>query len=75
MVQDLIHSKKHRNNSLSEKLVGITSDWKLKFNKHIKDICLKASQKLNSLERLELYMGTTKITVYFYLFISIPKVK
>ena len=34
------------NNSLSEKLLGATFDCKLKFNKHIEDICQKASQKL-----------------------------
>ena len=32
----------HINNSLSEKLLGITFDCKLKFNKHIDDICHKA---------------------------------
>ena len=32
----------HINNSLSEKLLGITFDCKLKFNKHIEDICQKA---------------------------------
>ena len=50
----------HINNSLSEKLLGITFDFKLKFNKHIEDICQKASQKLNALARLAPYMGTTK---------------
>ena len=29
----------HINNSLSEKLLGITFDCKLKFNKHTEDIC------------------------------------
>ena len=29
----------HINISLSEKLLGITFDCKLKFNKHIEDIC------------------------------------
>ena len=29
----------HINNSLSEELLGITLDCKLKFNKHIEDIC------------------------------------
>ena len=33
---------------------------KLKFNKHIEDICQKASQKINALARLAPYMGTTK---------------
>ena len=50
----------HINNSLSEKLLGITFDCKLKFNKHIEGICQKASQKLNALARLAPYMGTTK---------------
>ena len=35
-------------------------DCKLKFNKHIEDICQKASQKLNTLARLAPYMRTTK---------------
>ena len=48
----------HINNSLSEKLLGITFECKLKFNKHIEDVCQKASQKINS--RLAQYMGTTK---------------
>ena len=29
----------HINNSLSEELLGITLDCKLKYNKHIEDIC------------------------------------
>ena len=48
------------NNSLSEKQLGITFDCKLKFNKHIKNICQKASQKLNAPARLVPYMGSTK---------------
>ena len=48
----------HINNSLSEKLLGITFDCELKLNKHI-DICQKASQKLSALARLAPYMGTT----------------
>ena len=40
------------NNSLSEKLLSITFDCKLKFNKHVEDICQKASQKLKALTRL-----------------------
>ena len=50
----------HISNSLSEKLLGITFDCKLKFNKHIEDICQKASQKINALARLAPYMGITK---------------
>ena len=48
------------NNSVCEKLLGITFDCKLKFNKHIEAICQKASQKINALARLAPYMGTTK---------------
>ena len=50
----------HINNSLSEKLLGITFYYKLKFNKHIEYICQRASQKINALARLAPYMGTTK---------------
>ena len=50
----------HINNSLSEKLLAITFDCKLKFNKHIEDICQKASQRLNALARLVPDMGTTE---------------
>ena len=35
----------HINNSLSEKILGITFDCKLKRNKHIQDICQKMSKK------------------------------
>ena len=50
----------HIDNSLSEKLLRITFDCKLKFNKHIENISQKASQKLNTLAILAPYMGTTK---------------
>ena len=50
----------HINNSLSEKLLRITFDCKLKFHKHIENISQKASQKLNTLAILAPYMGTTK---------------
>ena len=48
------------NNSLSEKLLGITFDCTLKLNKDIKGLCQKASQKLNALSRLAPYMETAK---------------
>ena len=50
----------HINNSLSEKLLGIIFDCKLKFNKRIEDICQKASHKFNPFARLAPYMETTK---------------
>ena len=55
----------HIYNSLSEKLLGITFDCRLKFNKHIEDICQKASQKINALARLAPYMGTPQKTYYY----------
>ena len=39
----------HVDNSLSEKLLGITFDFKITFNKQIEDICQKASPKLNAM--------------------------
>ena len=48
----------HISNSLCEKLLGITFDCKIKFNKHIEDVRQKSSQKLNAFART--YMGTTK---------------
>ena len=45
---------------LSEKLLDITFDCKLNFNKHIEDICEKVSQKLNTLAKFATYMGATK---------------
>ena len=47
-------------NSLSKKLLDITFDCKLKFNKHIEDIFQKASHELNALARLAPYIGTSK---------------
>ena len=38
--------------SQHEKLLGITIDKNLKFNKHIADICVKAGRKLTALGRL-----------------------
>ena len=59
------------NDSLSEKLIGTTFDCKLKFTKHIKDICQKASQKLNALARLAPYMGTTKKHIFLNAFFKL----
>ena len=50
----------HINNSLSQKLLGLNFDCKLKINKHIEDICQKASQNINVIARLAPYIGTTK---------------
>ena len=34
------------------KLLGVTFDWQLKFDKHVDDICVKASKQINALSRL-----------------------
>ena len=46
--------------STSEKLLGVTIDNKLKFHKYVKNICQKASRKLNALARLVNYMDLPK---------------
>ena len=47
-------------NFLSEKLLGINFDCKLKLNKHIEDVSQKAPQKLNTLARLTPYTRKPK---------------
>ena len=47
-------------NSQSKKLLGVTFDKKLKFEKHINTICQKANRKLNALARITTYMELTK---------------
>ena len=44
-------------NSESEKLLGVTIDYKLNFEKHLSKVCDKASQKLNALARISSYMN------------------
>ena len=47
-------------NSSCEKMLGINFDYKLKFTNHIENICKKASQKINALDRIAPYMGICK---------------
>ena len=58
----------HTNNPLSEKLLGIVFDCKLKFNKLIEEIFQKAPEKLNAPKRLAPYMGTTKKRILMNVF-------
>ena len=44
-------------NSESEKLLGVTIDYKLNFDEHLSQVCDKASQKLNALARISSYMN------------------
>ena len=46
--------------SVEEKLLGITLDSELKFEKHITDICNKANQKIHVLSRITTYMSLNK---------------
>ena len=46
--------------SKSKKLLGIVLDNKLKFEKHVENICPKAGKKLNALARVTNYMELPK---------------
>ena len=46
--------------SKSKKLLGIVLDNKLKFDKHVENICQKESKKLNGLARVTNYMKLGK---------------
>ena len=45
---------------VEEKLLGIILDSELRFEKHITDICNKASQRINVLSRITSYMSLNK---------------
>ena len=47
-------------NSECEKLLGVKFDNKLTFEKHITDICRKASRKIYTLARIAPYMDLSK---------------
>ena len=47
-------------NSECEKLLGVKFDNYLTFEKHIADICRKASKKIYALARIALYMDLSK---------------
>ena len=51
-------------------LLGITIDSNLSFNKHISNLCKKASTKLNALARISGYMDLPKRRVTMKLFIT-----
>ena len=57
-------------NSNYEKLLGVTIDNKLKFDKHVSGLCKKASQKLHALARVSPYMNTMKRRTIMNAFIS-----
>ena len=47
-------------NSESEKLLGVTTDYKLNFEEHLTKACDKASQKLNALASISSYMNISQ---------------
>ena len=56
--------------SLQEKLLGMTIDKKLIFQKHVSDICKKASGKLTALTRLARIMPFDKKRILMNAFIE-----
>ena len=57
-------------NSNSKKLLGVIFDNKLKFEKHIITICLRANRKLNALARLTPYMELGKRRILMNAFLN-----
>ena len=56
--------------SVEEKLLGITLDSELKFEKHITDICNKASQKIHVLSRITSYMSLNMWRLLMKMFVE-----
>ena len=54
----------------SQVLLGITIDSNLSFNKHINNLCKKASAKLNALARISGYMNLPKRRIIIKSFIT-----
>lgn len=53
------------------KLLGVTIDYELKFDKHISDICKKASRQLNVLKRIGKYLNKLgRLTIYYSFILS-----
>ena len=52
------------------KLLGVTIDNELKFNKHLNDICKKANRKLGALSRLSKFLSLKKRRMLYKAFIE-----
>jgi hypothetical protein len=53
------------------KLLGVTVDSQLNFDKHISEICKKASQQLNILKRIGKYLNRLgRLTIYYSFILS-----
>ena len=57
-------------NSLDEKLLGVTIDNKLTFNPHVAKLCCKASQELHALSPIGKYMNFSQKKIIMNSFIS-----
>ena len=53
------------NNSEEETMLGIKIDRKLNFQNHINDLCRKASQKINALNRIASYIDVHKRKIIY----------
>ena len=58
-------------NMQNEKLVGITTDSKLSFDKHIQQICSRTSAKLKALARIAPFMNITKRKILMNAFFNV----
>ena len=56
--------------NVEEKLLGITLDSELKFEKHMTDICNKASQKIHVLSKITSYMSLSKRRILLKAFVE-----
>ena len=56
--------------SKQQKLLGVLLDSQLKFDKHLDNLCKKASQKLSALCRVSSYMNTDKKRIIMKAFIN-----
>ena len=57
-------------NSSEEKLLGILVDNQLKFDRHINNLCKKASNKLHALIRISHFMSKDKLRLLMQAFIN-----
>ena len=54
----------------SIKVLGVTLDDKLKFDKHIREVCTKASRQINALKRVSKYLDENCRIMIYKTFIS-----
>ena len=50
------------NNSKEEKILDVTVDYRLTFSSHIRELCIKNSQKISSLTRISNQLNDSKKT-------------